>query len=140
MRNIKLKQLKEALRVTKKNGHIFVAYCMNEATMITYCFMKNTIHSCIEKNMITEDFHCISKPEDLFELVRIEYINRINSKFNVERIKLIATDGATNYMRDLIDGMDDRTFETYMKYHFATCERQDLIGATHHSLDILKKL
>jgi hypothetical protein len=24
--------------------------------------------------------------------------------------------------------------------HFATCERQDLIGATNHSLDILRKL
>jgi hypothetical protein len=26
-----------------------------------------------------------------------------------------------------------------VKYHLSICERQDLIGATHHSLDILRK-
>lgn len=32
------------------------------------------------------------------------------------------------------------TFEQWMKYHFSICERQDLIGATHQSLDILQKI
>ena len=35
--------------------------------------------------------------------------------------------------------MDDETFERWMDYHFAVCERQDLIGASHHTLDILRK-
>ena len=26
-----------------------------------------------------------------------------------------------------------------MNYHFAICERQDLIGTSHHTLDILQK-
>ena len=91
------------------------------------------------KNMLTEDFHCISKPEDLFELVRVEDIERISSKFDVERVNLIATDGATNYMRDIVDSMDEETFELYLKYHFGICGIKDLIGATHHSLDSLKK-
>ena len=30
-------------------------------------------------------------------------------------------------------------FDMWMKYHFAICERMDLIGATNHSLDILQK-
>lgn len=55
-------------------------------------------------------------------------------------IKIVASDGATNYMRECIDSMDDETFEMWMKYHFTICERTDLIGATHHSLDILKKI
>ena len=38
-----------------------------------------------------------------------------------------------------IDGLDDETFEKWLSYHFAICERQDLIGASHHTLDILKK-
>ena len=42
-------------------------------------------------------------------------------------------------MREIIDGMDEETFALWMKYHLATCERMDLIGATNHSLDILKK-
>ena len=59
---------------------------------------------------------------------------------SVERRKLVATDGATNFMRESIDAMDDETFGKWVDYHFAVCERQDLIGASHHTLDILRKL
>ena len=37
----KKKVLEEAIRVTKKQGHIFVAYCMNEATMIQFTVEDN---------------------------------------------------------------------------------------------------
>ena len=113
---------------------------MNEATMLQYVFGKGNLWNCVENNMLTEDFHCLSEEKDLFELTRVEDINALNAQFsNVTRLKLVATDGATNYMRECIDAMDDRTFEMWMKYHFTICEREDLIGATHHSLDILKK-
>lgn len=134
------KVLEEAVRVTKKGGHILVAYCMNEATMIQFTFKAGKIWELLENNMLTEDFHCLSEEKDLFQMVRLEEINELNSKFNeIERVKIVAADGATNYMRECIDEMDDRTFEVWMKYHFAICERQDLIGATNHSLDILRK-
>ena len=58
----------------------------------------------------------------------------------VERIKLVAADGATNYMRPVIDAMDEATFAKWVEYHLATCERPDLIGASHHTLDILEKV
>lgn len=131
----------EAIRVTKKGGYIFVAYCMNEATMLQYVFGKGNLQYCLDNRMLTEDFNCISEEKDLFELVRLEAINELNGQFSeIERVKIVAADGATNYMRECIDAMDDATFELWMKYHFTICERMDLIGATHHSLDILKKM
>ena len=39
---------------------------------------------------------------------------------------------------ELIDTMDEETFKKWLEYHFAICERQDLIGASHHTLDVLK--
>ena len=42
-------------------------------------------------------------------------------------------------MRPVIDNMNDEQFAIYMKYHLAVCERQDLIGASHHTQDILRK-
>lgn len=51
----------------------------------------------------------------------------------------VATDLATNYMRDAVDGMDDEIFDLYLKYHFSICERPDLVGASHHILDIMRK-
>lgn len=135
----KKRALKEAIRVTKPGGHILAAYCMNEATILQYCFGENKLGECMQKNMLTEDFHCISKPEDLFELVRTEDIISLTEGMGVTRINLVASDGAANYMRDIIDSMDEEVYKQFIRYHLSVCERQDLIGATNHSLDILKK-
>lgn len=138
-REDQVKALAEAVRVTKPGGYILVAYCMNEPTVIQYVFGLNHLHEVMELNMITPDWHCISEPKEIFELVRTEDIASLDAEFPVERIKLIATDGATNYKREFIDAMDEETFSKWMEYHFTICERQDLIGASHHTLDILKK-
>lgn len=134
------KALSEAVRVTKRGGRILVAYCMNEPTVVQYVFGLNHLHEVMELNMLTEDWHCISEPKDLFQLVRTEDIASLDAELPVRRLKLVATDGATNYKREFIDAMDDETFGKWMEYHFAICERQDLIGASHHTLDILKKV
>lgn len=138
-REDKLRALSEAVRVTKPGGRILAAYCMNEPTVIQYVFGMNRLHEVMELNMITPDWHCISEPKDLFEMVRTEEIASLDAELRVDRIKLIATDGATNYKREYIDAMDDETFGKWMDYHFTTCERQDLIGASNHTLDILRK-
>ena len=139
-REDKLKALVEAVRVTRPGGYILVAYCMNEPTVIQYVFGLNKLHEVMELNMLTPDWHCLSEPKDLFEMVRTEDIAALDAELPVKRIKLAATDGATNYKRDYIDAMDDDTFEKWMDYHFTICERSDLIGASHHTLDILRKI
>ena len=136
----KLKALTEAVRVTRTGGHILVAYCMNEPTVIQYVFGLNKLHEVMKLNMLTPDWHCVSEPKEIFELVRTEDIASLDAEIPVKRIKLVATDGATNYKREYIDAMDDETFSKWMDYHFAICERSDLIGASHHTLDILQKL
>ncbi|MBR2122704.1 MAG: class I SAM-dependent methyltransferase [Lachnospiraceae bacterium] len=135
----KLRALSEAVRVTKPGGHILAAYCMNEATVIQYVFGLNHLQELMDLNMLTSDWHCISEPKDLFEMVRTEEIADLDAAVPVKRIKLVATDGATNYKRECIDAMDDETFAKWIDYHFTICERQDLIGASHHTLDILQK-
>ncbi len=138
-RSEKVLALSEAVRVTKCGGYVLVAYCMNEPTIIQYVFGLNKLHEVMELNMITPNWHCVSEPKDLFELVRTEDIASLDAEVLVKRIKLVATDGATNYKREYIDAMDDETFSKWMDYHFTICERQDLIGASHHTLDILRK-
>ena len=138
-REDKRKALSEAVRVTKPGGTIMVAYCMNEPTVIQYVFGMNHLREVMEFNMITPDWHCVSEPKEIFELVRTEDIERINAAVPVVREKLVATDGASRYIREYLEEMDDETFEKWLSYHFATCERQDLIGATNHALDVLRK-
>ena len=135
----KLTALSEAIRVTKPGGYILVAYCMNEPTVIQYVFGLNRLSEVMDFNMITSDWRCISEPKDLFELVRTEDIAELDANVPARRIKLVATDGATNYKREMIDAMDDETFDKWLDFHFTICERGDLIGASHHTLDILQK-
>ena len=135
----KIKVLSEAVRVTKPGGYIFVAYCMNEPTVIQYVFGMNQLREVMDGMLLTDDWHCKSDPKEIFDLVRTEDIAELDAAVPVKRIKLVATDGASHYQRENIDAMDDETFGKWMDYHFAICERQDLIGASNHTLDILQK-
>ncbi|MEI6578253.1 MAG: class I SAM-dependent methyltransferase [Eubacteriales bacterium] len=133
--------LSEAIRVTKNGGLLFSAYCISDASVICDAFKGGHIFEYISKGLIdTETFKTFSTPEDLFQLYRKEDIDALDSGFNVTRLHYVATDLMTNYMREVIDAMDDELFVMYLKYHFAVCERSDLVGATHHSLDILRKV
>ncbi|MBM7871633.1 ubiquinone/menaquinone biosynthesis C-methylase UbiE [Clostridium pascui] len=67
----KVKALQEAKRVTKPGGIILVAYCMNEYSVLTYGFKENNIYAFIENGKLTDDFHVISEPEDLYDNERI---------------------------------------------------------------------
>ena len=139
-REDKLRALSEAVRVTKPGGRILAAYCMNEPTVIQFVFAKQNLAYAAERDLLTPDCHCKSDPREVFDLVRTEDIAALDAALPVERVKLIAADGATNYHREMIDAMDEESFARWMDYHFAICERQDLIGASHHTLDILRKL
>ena len=136
----KLKALSEAIRVTKKGGIIFAAYCMGDASVLSYGFIRGEIYNILEKCMIDpETFDTFSNPWDIFELHRKEDIDALRGKFNVTQLHFVATDGYANHMRTTIAEMDDRTYELYLKYHLATCERQDMVGYSHHTLDIFRK-
>ena len=135
----KVKALKEARRVVKDDGVILVAYIMNEYSVLTYGFKENHILESLEKGKLREDFRVIAEPEDLYDYVRIEDINAYKDAAGVERIKLISADGPADYMRPILNAMDEKTFKCFIEYHLATCERPELIGAAAHTVDILKK-
>lgn len=137
----KLTALREARRVLKPDGHLFVAYCMNEATVIQYCFRGDGANmlDCLAKGMLTEDCKCVSTPSDLFEMVRLEDIDELNREAGLRREKIVASDLFTHYIRDRVDSFSDEAYQAYLNYHFSVCERPDLIGVTNHSLDILTK-
>lgn len=135
----KIKALNEAKRITKKNGIIMVAYCMNDHAIITHGFIDNNIKNCIKNNELNNDFHITPKEKDLYSRLTIKDINELNKEVNLKRIKIITPDGPANYLRKTLNKMDEETFDLFIKYHLSTCERLDLIGAAAHTLDILKK-
>lgn len=87
-----------------------------------------------------ETFAAKSEPKDIFELVRKESIDDLMSAFSITKLHYVAMNGCALLMRGAIDAMDDEAFRLYLKYHFATCKRGDLLGVTSHALDIFKTL
>lgn len=138
-REDKLKALSEARRVTKKGGTILVAYCMNEYSVVRYGFMEEHISELIDGKKITEEFRVAPSEEDLYDYVRLEDINSLNEELGLNRIKIISPDGPANYIRPFLNKLSPEDFEHFVEYQMATCERQDIIGAGAHTVDILIK-
>lgn len=42
-------------------------------------------------------------------------------------------------MRETLNQMDNEMYALYLNYHFAACERVDMIGYPNHTLDIFRK-
>ncbi|MCI8387820.1 MAG: methyltransferase domain-containing protein [Clostridiales bacterium] len=134
------KALSEAIRVTKPNGIIFAAYCNNDATIVQFCFGRRYLENEHYKALIDPvTFKAAQFPSQPFSLYRREDIDTLMSIFDVSRLHYIGTDMATNFMREEIDSMSEELFETYLRYHFSICERADMVGATHHMLDVFRK-
>lgn len=136
----KRKALAEALRITKTGGTLFIAYCLNEATVLQYCFGQGTIWEDMRKGLLGEDFVWQANENDAFSLVRPADIRALSKGFPAKRLHLIATDGASRYLSGMLEQMDERMYRKYLDYHFSVCEREDLIGASNHALDILRKI
>ena len=136
----KLQALSEATRVTKKGGIVFSAYCMGDASILQYGFGRGEIHNIIQSCKLDPvTFQTFSQPWDLFELHRKEDIDALRSHFPVTQLHFLATDGYANHMRHTLAEMDEDTFQLFLRYHFATCERIDMIGYSNHTLDIFRK-
>lgn len=136
-----LQALSEAIRVTKKGGIIMAAYCGNDATIVQFCFGRGMLREQRYQELIDfETFKASSDPAELFQLYRIENIDALMQNFNTKRLHFVGTDMAANYMRNVVDEMDAEFFELFLKYHFTICERKDMVGVSHHFLDIFRKL
>lgn len=138
-RTEQIQAIEEAKRVLKPNGILFISYCMNEYALITHGFKEGNIQKSIEEKKVDSTFHILEKGNELYDYVRLEDINFLKNKTHLKRLKIIASDGASSYIKDTLNKMDDSTFEVFLNYHLKTCERKELLGSSTHVLDILKK-
>lgn len=134
----KVRALKEAKRVTKPGGLIFVAYLMNEYSILSYCFDEDRIGELMEKGVVDKEFHIQAKEGELYDYIRLDDINRLNKKAGLERVTIFSPDGAADYMRTRLNRMSDDTFARFIEYQKCISERADLIGAGSHTVDVVR--
>ncbi len=133
----KLKALAEAKRVTKPGGLIFVAYLMNEYSILSYCFDEDRICGLMERGAIDEDYHIKADKDELYDYVRLDDINRLDREAGLQRVTIFSPDGPSDYMRTRLNQMSDDTFARFIDYQKCVSERADLMGAGSHVVDVV---
>lgn len=132
--------LREAVRVTKRGGIIFAAYCMLDASILCYGFARNQLQELIREDRIDlNDFTQIHSKLDYFCLDRREQIDALREGLGVTQLHFAATDGYAKHIESALSQMDEDAYETFLRYHLATCQRPDMVGISHHTLDIFRK-
>lgn len=130
--------LREARRVTKPGGIIFVAYLMNEYSILSYCFDEERIVDLMQRGVVSADYHVQVQEGELYDYVRLEDIDRLNAAADLQRITIFSPDGAADYMRTRLNRMSPETFSRFLDYQKVISERHDLIGAGSHVVDVVR--
>lgn len=137
----KVKALSEAERITKPNGIIMVAYITNEYSVITHAFKSHKFSECKENGKLSANFKTIYTESDLYSFSTLEDIDSLISKFpNLNRINIFGADGPAEYMRREINEMDETEYNAFIQFVKQIAERKDLLGASAHIVDVLKKI
>ena len=135
----KIKILDEAKRITKSGGLIFVAYYMNEYAVLIHGFRDNNIVQSLIENKVDKNFKIICSDNDIYSFERLSDINKYNKTLGFKRVKIFAPDGASDYMRDILNKMDAETFEIFKQFQLKNSANKYLLEASSHLVDILKK-
>ena len=134
----KKKAIEEAIRVTKKQGKIFIAYITNEAVIITYGLKKGNILKL--KDVCDENYKVKEIPEEIFSVNYVEEFNNIMKEFPVKKLNEVAVDGISESLEEYVNKLSEEEYEIWLDYHFKNCERRDLIGYSSHVMYICEKI
>ena len=135
----KIKALEEAKRVTKPGGVIFVAYLMNEYSILSYCFDEDRIGGLMDRGAVDGGYHIRAAEDELYDYVRLEDIDRLDRAAGLERVTVFSPDGPADYMRTRLNRMSDETFARFLDYQKSVSERPDLMGAGSHVVDVVRR-
>ncbi len=134
------KAIKEAIRVTKPQGKIFIAFILFDLSMLIWGFQeKNLYENFGENKMVSPSFKPINREELIFNMRYYNEVKELMNKFDVKKLKYVATDGVGRVMKEEINNMTDEEYQLYVNYHLSICEREDLMGYSAHILSIVEK-
>lgn len=135
----KIKALMEAKRIIKDDGVIMISYCMKDYAIIKNGFIDNNIIDSFNNGRIDKDFNIIPRDDDLYSYVSIDDIDELNKITNLNRIKLVNTDGYAYLFKHILRDMNKDAFNKFIEYHLSICEKKELLGIGAHVIDIVTK-
>ena len=132
------KAINEAIRVCKKGGILFFAYLTHSSVIFYEGVVKNNF-----KNIgyaINDKGEAKNSPEEIFSSHFCDEFENYFKDLKVKKLNHVATDGLATCCRTFFDNLSKKDYETFLRWHFSTCERTDQLGWSSHVLFICKKM
>lgn len=133
-----IEEKREAIRVTKPSGKIFIAYITNDIVILSYGLKKGNLLKL--KDVCDENYRVKEIPEEIFSVEYVEEFDNMMKDFSVKKLCEIAVDGLSESLSDYINELSEEEYKVWLDYHFKNCERKDLMGYSSHVLYICEKL
>lgn len=139
------KCISECIRVLKKGGLLAIAY-INKYYLIPHLltgsrkFILNdsVMHKVIDVGIIKDgEEDCFWTDAYFTNPVEME---EFLSKFNIEIIDHVATDGISPLLRKVVDDMTEDEYITWIDYQLKTCREKSILGISNHGLIICRKI
>lgn len=130
--------LDEAIRVTKADGIILVAFLSVYAILFDN-YLNGNLLAGLAENFDAE--HRVRHfEEQLFTGYDIAEFESLFAEKDVQHLTTVATDSVLELAEGRSDfAMSDKEFEAFTAYHLASCEKRELLGCSSHLLYICKK-
>ena len=125
----KLRCIEEAKRVCKKDGKIFFAFISNDMVILT-------MQQCQEDYLMNGDYNKETFRLDDFPFVfhTPAHCRELLDKAGIQICHEVASDGASELLQDLVNSLDEASYQQYLRYHFYICEKPEFLGMSNHLL------
>lgn len=131
----KLRCIEEAKRVCKPGGKIFFAFISNDIVVLT---MQQTVSDYLTNgDYDKETFQLDDFP---FVFHTVPRCRELLQKCGIHILHEVASDGVSELLQGLINGMNGETYAQYLRYHFYLCEKSECIGMSNHLLFVGEKI
>ena len=126
--------VEEAKRVCKDGGKIFFAFISND--MVTLTEFAYDEKYFLGDTYDHETFKVFDFP---FVFHTLDEMRQILRRGGVKILNEVASDGVSELMAERINNLDELSYEQYLRYHFYTCEKPEMLGRSNHLLFATEK-
>ena len=125
----RLRCIAEAKRVCKPGGKIFFGFISNDIVILT--MQQFQADYLLKGDYNKETFRLDDFP---FVFHTVDGCRELLHKADIQILNEVATDGVSELLKDLINTMDDETYQQYLRYHEYLCEKPECLGMSNHLL------
>ena len=125
----RLRCIAEARRVCRPGGKIFFAFISNDIVILTMqqCQADYLLRGDYDKETFRlEDFP--------FVFHTVPRCRELLAKAGIRVCHEVAADGASELLGELVNGLDEASYQQYLRYHFYICEKPEFLGMSNHLL------